>query len=1217
MAETDDERDRPHRWESWNRVTEGHATLARYVAPAALRSLRLAGSYDEQGPVERVAEQLFERLRAQNIKPAAEPRVADRGVQLIRDPRLLLQDGVGTCLDMATTYASMLDEAQIGTLLAVTRDHAFVVATAGRLQQERFPSAVIALDGFAQAPDERTGVLVGPAEALTKALKNGAALAIDAVQALHGYGDYAEATAAARRIAASEEVRLVDVPYLHGEPDFKPFDPTVDRPAIHLYVPDDDVPFFAYPSHAETIEQLRNASGTVVLRADSGWGKSRIARELARDAPLGAGWFLDASEARVLMKSFADADRNERQEPLEQAAGRARLDREGFADSALAQLGRVTDRWVVVLDNADGDPGEVERLMPRPGRDQLVLITSTNPDWGAVPGVRSVELPPIAARDIEAAAGGDPDIAVLTELIDGRPLLLRAFQSLLRASAMDGASIAARAPSAAQAGGEERRGPTALWAALRAAPAFGEEQLRASAFAAYLPPDRQPLAVFEALAPGSAAAVRTLVDHGLLTYELHLELSADARAAVRMHRLFGAAVRADLEESAPELCDEVVRQIAAEPASRRLLDVRGDLDTVRRLEARLLAQDDPQAPPDAELGRALHGLAWLLELHGQTRDSGDAYERAQRHLEAADLRTLVADCLHGRARIVNQHHQRDPPRLREAVAWAREARRILLEEPRQEVNADRCLAMEGLLLQKLAAFPDRDAGQTTLGLLEDALRLIEEADENRRNRPEDVRVDEAELARSMFNRAGVRIRLAREQPEEAARHLDLAQRVYDDVWRARIRIYRRELHPHIAACIAGLAYVAYYRAMLIPASARQRSEWLRIATDRIYESIKQREALEGPIDLDEATKNARFLAKVALARTASPVAAVAMPRGAADEAIAEMTRAGVAFEPVAPLPSGRERLPAAIEAWARSHPVRMLVAQFGDVTPDGRPEQPPADTSVAELLAWLHDFSGRHWDFRNGRERNLATTPRFAPEARVLAVRAAAALGLMGGTRPPQGRYEHVLILGGLVRGCLARPLHAAALLRDGVITAGAVTALGAFRRIDGDEHGLVERVLGDEVSDELHAMDAGVRNAFGVNVPAAERGEESEDVGASWRVLDYRTGDGQLVRVVAAPSTRPGERANTPDTYAWFASELAKLQPGERVLVVTTQIYAPYQHADALRMLALTYGVEVDVTGVVPGDAHPGLRQSFGPDKYLQEIRSTIRALRDLHAAL
>ncbi len=144
------------------------------------------------------------------------------------------------------------------------------------------------------------------------------------------------------------------------------------------------------------------------------------------------------------------------------------------------------------------------------------------------------------------------------------------------------------------------------------------------------------------------------------------------------------------------------------------------------------------------------------------------------------------------------------------------------------------------------------------------------------------------------------------------------------------------------------------------------------------------------------------------------------------------------------------------------------------------------------------------------------------------------------------------------------------------------------------------------------------MRAAFGLFEPVAERGEDSEVIGASWWVREYVSASGLPVSVVAAPSTEPGaRRANTPDTYGWFATELATLQPGQRILLITTDIYVPYQHADALRMLALLYGVEVNVAGMRPGKLDARLQQAFGPHNYLQEVRSTIRALRALYEAL
>lgn len=308
------------------------------------------------------------------------------------------------------------------------------------------------------------------------------------------------------------------------------------------------------------------------------------------------------------------------------------------------------------------------------------------------------------------------------------------------------------------------------------------------------------------------------------------------------------------------------------------------------------------------------------------------------------------------------------------------------------------------------------------------------------------------------------------------------------------------------------------------------------------------------------------------------------------------------------LPSNRDALPSAIGEWARSEALVALLDAAGD--------RLPVDLGTGELLDWLEEYSAR-WDFRGGRERNLVEAPELTAAVERVVPAVALALGLRGRTAPA-GRYDHVLVLGGLVRACLARPLLVAELLREGTVTAGSVTALGGFREIAGNEVGLVERVVGERVDDEFHAMDAGVRNALGVTDPVSEGGESPAVVGAAWCVREYVTEAGLPVRIVAAPSSEPGvRRANTADTYAWFASELAGLEREQRLLIVTSEIYVPYQHADALRMLALPYGVTVDAVGVDPGSVDPDLHQDFDAHHYLQEIRSTVRALRALHGAL
>jgi hypothetical protein len=312
---------------------------------------------------------------------------------------------------------------------------------------------------------------------------------------------------------------------------------------------------------------------------------------------------------------------------------------------------------------------------------------------------------------------------------------------------------------------------------------------------------------------------------------------------------------------------------------------------------------------------------------------------------------------------------------------------------------------------------------------------------------------------------------------------------------------------------------------------------------------------------------------------------------------------------VARLPTTTAGVTDAIEDWLRSPDLLALVSAFGGVYPQH-------DRPVRQL-AWLDEFSER-WDFRSGKERNLVVAPRFPRDVTSVVLRAAASLGLVGPLPIRGGHYDHILVLGGLIRACFARPHAAAELLAEGTVSARAVTALGGFRALAGDELALADRFVGRPLHDEYEAMDLGVRLAFHVEEPRVERGASSEVVGGGWHLREYVAAGGRAITVIAAPSSEPGiRRANTPDTYEWFAKEVAHLQPKQRLLLVTSDIYVPYQHADALRMLALPYGVEVETAGVIPGEVDVRLAQRFDPHNYLQEVRSTVRAFRALLASL
>lgn len=316
----------------------------------------------------------------------------------------------------------------------------------------------------------------------------------------------------------------------------------------------------------------------------------------------------------------------------------------------------------------------------------------------------------------------------------------------------------------------------------------------------------------------------------------------------------------------------------------------------------------------------------------------------------------------------------------------------------------------------------------------------------------------------------------------------------------------------------------------------------------------------------------------------------------------------VGLLPSAPGGASRDAIEAAIRDWIEHPAFRELTRLCG------WPEL-SAD-HLAGRLEQL-DRCSASWDFREGRPRNQVHVVTLDEDLDQRVLEAARLLGLRGMFERPRGtRYDHCLILGGLVRACLLRPAWAARLAASGV-DFGRVTALGAFRPFRGDEFDLAREAGLDDVSDEHGAMDAGMRRAFGlIEQPMVHGQLVSDDTTRSWSVRSYQR-EGAQLDVVAAPSGEPGRPANTAETYAWWGQEVAELSPSQRVLLVTTSIYVPYQHADAIRMLSLEYGCAVETVGVPYGFRDGITPQRFDAQHYLQEMRSTIRAYRALLAQI
>jgi hypothetical protein len=295
-----------------------------------------------------------------------------------------------------------------------------------------------------------------------------------------------------------------------------------------------------------------------------------------------------------------------------------------------------------------------------------------------------------------------------------------------------------------------------------------------------------------------------------------------------------------------------------------------------------------------------------------------------------------------------------------------------------------------------------------------------------------------------------------------------------------------------------------------------------------------------------------------------------------------------------------------VAGWISSEPLDVLAKSFGG--------QPPAQASVADRLRWFDEFAGKRWDFRKGSERALDVAADLDVVTAQIVRDVGQALGLVNVARPTRRAYDHVLVLGGLAGSCLVRTRYAAALTRDGVATKS-VSALTAHRDLTNDERSLL-RVAGEpDVADESHLMRDEMTRAFGLGAPTKQWESGGAAPYGAAAVSVWEVG-AITASVIVAPSSKPGtRRANTADSLGYWTHHSGGLTSTSAVLVITSPVYVPYQHALAVRLLALPYGCLVETVGADFADTRLGpLRQSFSERSYLQEIRAAIGAVRQLY---
>lgn len=306
-----------------------------------------------------------------------------------------------------------------------------------------------------------------------------------------------------------------------------------------------------------------------------------------------------------------------------------------------------------------------------------------------------------------------------------------------------------------------------------------------------------------------------------------------------------------------------------------------------------------------------------------------------------------------------------------------------------------------------------------------------------------------------------------------------------------------------------------------------------------------------------------------------------------------------------------EHIYEAIDKWLRSSALSTLVKSFGS--------EIPSHLDTVDLGAWLLDFSER-WDFRKMQReatakdtgeasRWLVKDADITTSQRDLIEEAAKELGLIGIEIPGKNTYDFFWVLGGARLSCLLRPRLAARLITEHALHCKAIALLASARPVSSTEREATD-TYAPGAKTEFDLINRGAEREFNIEPSfSEERNDDATNANKSWIIRRYdKTGSLPPVMSMCAPSSEPDtRRANSVDTYEFFFKQV-QVAPGSSLLLVTSQIYVPYQQLEALRTVALKHNVIIETVGF-PLAWSGNLQGMTGPSNYLQEIRSTIQS--------
>jgi hypothetical protein len=487
---------------------------------------------------------------------------------------------------------------------------------------------------------------------------------------------------------------------------------------------------------------------------------------------------------------------------------------------------------VVVLDNVDRalDPAMAE-FVPRPGSPgQTVIVTTTERAWLSEAERRGWSCLPIAPLDTRhdlppelTRAAGDLPVSV----------------EPVRAMVDKGYPVPEHAPV----------GPALVWQMLRNGArercAQPEAVLRLVRLLAWVPSG--PVTCRAMPLDSHVEAADQLAELNIVTVvDRQVALAGRAEPVLQMHGLVAEAIRADTLDHHP---DEAIRALRVlltdEDWGRTVLIQAADAGALKTLEADV---DGLEPRLTGELhGLLRHGLGSVRERRGPVSASEPHFKRAQELLDPDVHPEETAEARIGLTRI--RYHQRGRRLDLGPAYWMQQQQGLRAAQELLARTTDHRFRQMHEQANALYWLIERDVTVALLGdgpeKLPALLKLLDELTRSyhRRlildgQRPPDggfpvgyrpsldcsMTVD-----RAYYNLGGAYLRVAQERarlladaaepnPAGAVRQivgdLERSEEVYTHTQLIRERRLGGAQHPHVAACINGLALTRYYRAVL-------------------------------------------------------------------------------------------------------------------------------------------------------------------------------------------------------------------------------------------------------------------------------------------------------------------------------------------------------------------------------------------------------------------